>query len=160
MIWSLINLAPQAAEHAAEQSETTAAGEHIPILVEWVNNLLGPTVYRIQQVIMPTFYSWFGAEWQGDPEMPIPKHMVMFFIAVFISTVILYWLRGKLSVEKPTNRQQSFEILIEGLRSLIKENIGPARGTCKREMQIKQQPLVTDDGFCEKRSDRDFAFFS
>lgn len=120
MIWSWINMAPS----AAEQGEA-ATGHHVPIIVEWVNHLLGPAVYQIQQTIMPTVYGWFGAQWHGDPEMPIPKHMVMFFIAVLISTVVLYWLRGKLSVENPSNRQQAFELLIEGLRSLIKENIGP-----------------------------------
>jgi F-type H+-transporting ATPase subunit a len=124
MIWSLVNEASPAAEHAGEHGGATA-GHHIPVIVEWVNHLFGPAVYRIQQAIMPTFYGWFGGEWHGDPEMPIPKHMVMFFIAVIISTVILYWLRGKLSVEKPSNRQQVFELLIEGLRGLIKENIGP-----------------------------------
>lgn len=124
MMWSFINLAPQAAEQAAEQGEA-AAGHHVPVIVEWVNHVLGPTVYRLQQAIMPTFYGWFGAEWHGDPEMPIPKHMVMFFIAVIISTVVLYWLRGKLSVEQPSNRQQVFELLVEGLRNLIRENIGP-----------------------------------
>jgi F-type H+-transporting ATPase subunit a len=124
MIGSLISLAAQAAEHVAEPGGAAPA-EHVPVIVEWVNHLFGPAVYRLQQAIMPTFYSWFGAEWHGHPDMPIPKHMVMFFIAVIISTVILRWLLGKLSVEKPTHRQQVFELLIEGLRTLIRENIGP-----------------------------------
>lgn len=123
MIGIMMSLIPQAAEHAVGQSD--ASGHHVSIITEWVNHLLGPTVYQIQKAIMPSFYGLFGAEWHGDANMPIPNHMVMFFIAVIISTVVLYWLRGKLSVERPTTRQQVFELLIDGIRSLIRENIGP-----------------------------------
>ncbi len=101
-----------------------AAGHHIPFIVEWVNHVFGPTVYRIEQAVMPTFYGLFGAHWQGDPDMPIPTHMVMFFIAVVITAVVLPLIRGKLSVENPTPRQQVFELLFSGLRNLMRETIG------------------------------------
>lgn len=100
------------------------AAHHVPFIAEWVNHVLGPAVYRLQQAIMPKFYGLFGAEWQGNPEMPIPTHMVMFFIAVFIATVVLRFLRGKLSVENPSHRQQFFELLISGLRTLMRDIIG------------------------------------
>jgi F-type H+-transporting ATPase subunit a len=121
MIWSLIETAQQTGEHG----ESAGGGHHVPAIAEWVNHTLGPTVYEIQTAIMPTVYGWFGAEWPGDPEMPIPVHMVMFFIAVFITTVVLWLVRGKLSVENPSHRQQFFELLISGLRNLVHDNIGP-----------------------------------
>jgi F-type H+-transporting ATPase subunit a len=122
MILSLFETVQQAAEHGEAASD---AGHQVPAIAEWVNHVFGPAVYRIQEAIMPTFYGWFGAEWHGDPEMPIPVHMVMFFIAVIISTLILWLVRGKLSVENPSHRQQFFELLFGGLRNLMRENIGP-----------------------------------
>ncbi|MFQ5674649.1 MAG: F0F1 ATP synthase subunit A, partial [bacterium] len=124
MMWSVVNLAPGAIEEAVERGQQ-AAGHHVPVIAEWVNHLFGSIVYSIQQAIMPTFYGWFGAGWQGNPEMPIPTHVVMFFIALFISTIILRWVMGRLSVENPSGRQQIFELMFEGLHSLMKENIGP-----------------------------------
>jgi F-type H+-transporting ATPase subunit a len=126
MIWSLLLIGQQATEQAGAAAEhAEAGGHHVPAIAEWVNHLLGPTVYEIQKAIMPTFYGWFGAEWHGDPAMPVPVHIVMFFIAVLVSTLVLWLVRGKLSVENPSHRQQVFELLIGGIRSLIRDNIGP-----------------------------------
>ncbi len=103
----------------------SGSAHHVPAIVEWVNDLLGPTVFRWQQAILPRFYGLFGAEWHGDPNLPIPTHVVMFFIAVLISTVGLRLLLGRLSLENPSPRQQVFELLFSGLRNLMRENIGP-----------------------------------
>ncbi len=103
----------------------SGSAHHVPAIVEWVNDLLGPTVFRWQQVILPGLYGLFGAEWHGDPNLPIPTHVVMFFIAVLISTVGLRLLLGRLSLENPSPRQQVFELLFSGLRNLMRENIGP-----------------------------------
>lgn len=116
----LLNSLREAAEH-----EAGGSGEHLPWIAEWANHVFGPVVYQIQKAIMPQLVGWWGGEWHGDPEMPIPVHMVMFSIAVLITTVGLYFVRGKLSVERPSNRQQFFELLISGLRNLVQENIGP-----------------------------------
>jgi F-type H+-transporting ATPase subunit a len=101
------------------------SAHHVPAIVEWVNELLGPPVFRWQQAILPRLYGLFGAEWHGDPNLPIPTHVVMFFIAVLISTVGLRLLLGRLSLESPSPRQQVFELLFSGLRNLMRENIGP-----------------------------------
>jgi len=108
----------------AEPREGSAMESHIPFIVKWVNHVLGPIVYRIQQAVMPRIYGLFGVEWHGDPNLPIPTHMVMFFIAVIISTVVLWLIRGRLSLENPSPRQQFFELLFGGLRDLMRENIG------------------------------------
>ncbi len=121
----LLSLLQEAHSAASGTAEAAGTGEHVPVIVEWTNHVFGPAVYKLQQIIMPQLAHLWGGEWHGDPEMPIPTHMVMFFIAVLISTVLLYLIRGKLSVENPSTRQQSLEVIISGVRSLILENIGP-----------------------------------
>lgn len=125
--------AAAAAEHGAE-----AAGHgehHTPAIVEWLNHTLGAAVFDLQAQIMPPIYSLFGAHWPGEGQTfeqylaagqyPIPAHVVMFLIAVFVSVVVLYFLRGKLSTEAPTTRQQTFEVGVETVRSLLAELVGP-----------------------------------
>jgi F-type H+-transporting ATPase subunit a len=124
MVFEMMHTWLAIALQTVEHSEGAAPAHHVPFIVERVNHLLGPAVYNIQKAIMPSFYGLFGAEWHGDPNMPIPTHIVMFFIAVIIATVGLRLIRGKLSLESPSNRQQFFELLFGGLRGLIRENIG------------------------------------
>lgn len=123
-----------AAGHAAA-GHAAAHAEHIPWIVEKVNEWLGPAVFSLQEQIMPPIYRLFGAHWPGegksfaqylsDGNLPIPTHVVMFLIAVVIATVVLSILRGKLSVESPTGRQQSFEVGVETIRSLLYDLVGP-----------------------------------
>ncbi len=120
----LLNLL-QGTHAAAAQAEAHSSGEHIPWIAGQVNHFFGPTVYKLQQIVMPQLVGLWGGEWHGNVEMPIPVHMVMLFIAVLISTLALYFIRGELSVENPRAGQQFLEIIVSGLRSLIHENIGP-----------------------------------
>jgi F-type H+-transporting ATPase subunit a len=149
----------QAAEHgaaaageAAEHGAGAAAhAEHVPIIVEKLNDLLGPAVFEIQKVIMPPIYGAlkiFGPHWPGEGktfeqyraagELPIPTHIVMFLFVVLIAVVVLWFLRGKLSAESPTTRQQTFEVGVEGVRSLLVDLVGPGG--------IKHFPIVATFG--------------
>jgi len=49
----------------------------------------------------------------------------MFLFVVLISVVVLTILRGKLSVESPNTRQQTFEVGVEAIRGLLSDLIGP-----------------------------------
>ena len=81
--------AAQTAEHAAQAAEHAAAGhgEHIPVIVEWINNAIGPAVYSLQAQIMPPIYAIFGGHWPGEGmtyeayrhagNLPIPTHVVI-----------------------------------------------------------------------------------
>ncbi len=119
-----------AAEHAAEHG-----AHHAPWLVEQVNHLLGPTVYSLQSQLMPKLYGVIGAHWPGEGksyeqylasgEMVIPSHVVMFIVTAIITTAVLYFLRGKLSAESPTSRQQTFEVGIETIRDMLQDLVGP-----------------------------------
>lgn len=126
----------QAVEHAAEAGEHAGThAEHVPALVEWLNHLIGPAVFSLQAKIMPQIYHIFNLKWPGEGmtaeqymaagNLPIPTHVVMFLIVVVIAVVILTILRGKLSVESPTTRQQTFEVGVEAIRSLLRDLVGP-----------------------------------
>jgi F-type H+-transporting ATPase subunit a len=128
-----------AAEHGAETAGHAAAhGEHIPWIVTKVNEWLGPVVFDLQSQIMPTIYKVmkiFGPHWPGEGKtysqyvaegyLPIPTHVVMFLIVVFLAVAILTIIRGKLSAESPTRRQQTFEVGVEAIRNLLAEIVGP-----------------------------------
>jgi F-type H+-transporting ATPase subunit a len=49
----------------------------------------------------------------------------MFLFVVLISVVVLTILRGKLSVESPNTKQQTFEVGVEAIRGLLSDLIGP-----------------------------------
>ena len=136
------------AEHAAGAA---SHAEHVPIIVEKLNDWLGPTVFEIQKAIMPPIYhalKIFGDHWPGDGktyeqyraagELPIPTHVVMFLFVVLIAVVVLTYLRRKLAVESPTTRQQTFEVGVEGLRGLLVDLVGPGG--------IKHFPVVATFG--------------
>lgn len=125
--------ATSAGQHAAAAGGHS--GEHVPAIVEWVNHTFGSAIFSLQQQIMPPIYNLFGAHWPGqgksfeqyvaEGHLPIPTHVVMFLIAVVIAVVVLRLLRGKLSTEAPTTRQQTFEVGVETVRSLLADLAGP-----------------------------------
>lgn len=115
--------ATEAAQHAAEAGHA-AGGAHVPWIVEQVNHWFGPAALSIEEKIMPPLYHLVGREWKPEG-LPIPAHVVMFVIVAIIAVVILYFLRGKLSAESPTTRQQTFEVGVEALRSMLRDLVGP-----------------------------------
>ena len=127
--------AQQAGEHTAAAAEHGAGEHHTPWIVEQVNHLLGPTMFSIQEKIMPPIYNLFGAHWPGegktfeqylaDGQLPIPTQAVMFSLVIIFTVVILTILRGKLSTDSPTTKQQTFEVGVEALRDMLKDLIGP-----------------------------------
>ncbi len=130
--------ATQAAGHAAEAA-SHGHGEHVPIVVEKLNDLLGPAIFNLQAQLMPPIYKalsfLFGPHWPGEGltyeqyraagNLPIPTHVVMFLLVVFVAVVILTLLRGKLSAEAPSNKQQALEVGVETIRGLLSDLVGP-----------------------------------
>src|SRR5215471_8991589 len=122
---------PRAAGHGAEARHA----EHVPFIVDKLNHSwIGSTVFDIQRVIMPPIYKAlkiFGPEWPGENKsfqeyldagyLPIPTHVVMFLFVVLVAVVVLTILRGKLSVESPNKRQQTFEVGVETIRGLLND---------------------------------------
>jgi F-type H+-transporting ATPase subunit a len=58
-------------------------------------------------------------------ENAIPWYTVMFFIACILSVVIIWILRGKLSESEPGHGQQTLEVSVLAVRSMIEDIIGP-----------------------------------
>jgi F-type H+-transporting ATPase subunit a len=129
------------AESAGEAAHAAGHGEHVPIIVEKLNEWLGPVVFDLQSKIMPPIYKvfsfMFGDHWPGEGKtfeqyykvegnLPIPTHVVMFLFVVFLAVVVLTFLRGKLSAESPNKLQQTFEVGVETIRGLLGDLVGPS----------------------------------
>src|SRR5215831_2330721 len=134
----LLNLLQEHGQQAAEHGAGTRHAEHVPFIVDKLNHSwIGSTVFDIQRVIMPPIYKAlkiFGPEWPGKNKtfqeyldagyLPIPTHVVMFLFVVLVAVVVLTILRGKLSVESPNKRQQTFEVGVETVRGLLNDLVG------------------------------------
>src|SRR5215813_6373416 len=134
----LLNLLQEHGPQAAEHGAGAGHAKHVPIIVEKLNEWIGEPVFEIQKVIMPPIYKAlkiFGPEWPGENKsfqeyldagyLPIPTHVVMFLFVVLVAVVVLTILRGKLSVESPNKRQQTFEVGVEMIRGLLNDLVGP-----------------------------------
>jgi F-type H+-transporting ATPase subunit a len=122
--------AAEAGEHATQSVEhtTEAAGHHAePWIVEQTNHLLGPMVLKIEEAIMPPIYGLFGKTWHAPApgEPVIPEHVIWAVLAFIIAVVLVLFLRRKLSVDRPSRGQQLLEVMVEQLRGLLNQVIGP-----------------------------------
>ncbi len=129
MLAIILALLQEGHEAAATGEHAAAAGEHAaePWLVEQVNHLFGPMVLNIERAIMPSVYGLFGAHWHepAPGEMVIPEHVVWAVLLFIICVGGVLLLRGKLSVDRPSKGQQLLEIIVEQIRGLLDQVIGP-----------------------------------
>src|SRR5215510_4736788 len=118
----------EAAEHGEQ------AGHHSPIIVQWVNHLFGEQVLQFElhytKPVWDRFLAKFGttAEAAFGPytaENAIPWYTVMFFIACILSVVFIWIFKGKLSHDEPGGGQQTLEVGVLTIRSMIEDIIGP-----------------------------------
>ena len=118
-------LLQHAGEAVSEHAETT---QHVgePWLVEQANHLLGPIVVSAERVLMPPIFKLFGGQWhEPSPNEAIPEHVVFAVAAFAICLVGARLLRGKLSVDRPSKGQQLLEVVVEQIRGLLDQVIGP-----------------------------------
>src|SRR5262245_8877433 len=120
--------AHKAAEHAEE------AEHHSPIIVQLVNSWFGEAVLRFElkytKPLWDKFLANFGtnAESAFGPytaENAIPWYTVMFFIACILSVVIIWILKGQLSEDEPGHGQQTLEVGVLAVRSMLEDIVGP-----------------------------------
>jgi F-type H+-transporting ATPase subunit a len=113
--------------HGAAAQPADAGGHHVTWITEQVNHLLGPAVLNIQRAIMPKVYGLFGAQWhEPQPgELVIPEHVVMVIVMFAIVAIGIWLLRGKLSVDRPSKGQQLLEVVVEQIRGMLDQVIGP-----------------------------------
>ena len=122
----------EAANEAAEHAEE--ATHHAPIIVQLVNDWFGEPVYRFQvnntKPLWDKLLAKFGTSAEAafgpyTPDNAIPWYTVMFFIACILSVVIIWILKGKLSESEPGGGQQTLEVSVLAVRSMIEDIIGP-----------------------------------
>jgi len=127
MFW-LQEGAHKAAEHAEE------AEHEAPVVVQLVNQWFGEYAYRFEmhytKPIWDKFLGKFGSSAEGafgpyTPENAIPWYTVMFFIACVLSIVIIWILKGRVSSEEPSHGQQTLEVSVLAVRSMVEDIIGP-----------------------------------
>ncbi len=123
----------QEASHGTQAAEEGA--EHTsPIVVQLVNHYLGPWAYDFEMKYTYPLWTKFFAKFHstpeavfGDysPETAIPWYTVMFVIACFLSVVIIWVLKGKLSEEEPGYGQQTLELSVLAVRDMLADIVGP-----------------------------------
>jgi F-type H+-transporting ATPase subunit a len=121
--------AHKAAEHAEKVEE-----HHAPIIVQLVNHYFGQWAYDFEMKYTYPRWQAFFAKFHTTPENvfgpytpenAIPWYTVMFFIACILSVAIIWILKGKLSQEEPGHGQQTLEVSVLAVRSMLEDIIGP-----------------------------------
>jgi F-type H+-transporting ATPase subunit a len=116
-----------AGEHAAE------TGHHVPVIVQWVNQLIGEPIYQFEihytKPLWDKFFAYFGSSAEAmfgpyTPETAVPWYTVMFIIACFLTVGVILILRKKLSLDEPSHGQQTLEVAVLSLRSLFADVVG------------------------------------
>src|SRR5437867_586654 len=122
----------EAAQKGAEHAEASA--EHVPIVVQFVNHYFGEWAYAFEMKYTYPLWTKFFAKFHTtpeavfgpySPETAIPWYTVMFVIACILSVVIIWILKGKLSEEEPGYGQQTLELSVLAVRSMLEDIIGP-----------------------------------
>jgi len=121
--------AAEGAHEAAEEAEHQA-----PIIVQFVNHWFGEAALRFQlnytKPVWDKVLGWFGTTPEAafgpyTADNAIPWYTVMFFIACILSVIIIWILKGKLSESEPGGGQQTLEVSVLAVRSMIEDIIGP-----------------------------------
>src|SRR6266705_2364573 len=117
----------QEGHEAAEHAEAAAEHASEPWLVEQTNHILGPMVLNIERAVMPSIYGLFGGHWHEPAagELVIPEHIVWSVLLFIVCVAGVLVLRGRLSVDRPKKGQQILEIIVEQIRALLDQVIGP-----------------------------------
>lgn len=121
----------EAAAKAAEQVEEV---EQAPIIVQLVNHYFGEWALRFEMAYTYPLWTKVFARFGTTPEAvfgpytaetAIPWYTVMFVIACILSVAIIWILKGQLSEEEPGYGQQTLEVGVLAVRSMIEDIIGP-----------------------------------
>jgi F-type H+-transporting ATPase subunit a len=127
MFW-LQEAAHKAEEHAEE------AEHHAPLVVQLVNHYFGEAALRFELKYTKPLWTTFLAKFGTTPEdafgpytadNAIPWYTIMFFIACVLSIAIIWILKGRLSSDEPGHGQQTLEVGVLAVRSMLADIIGP-----------------------------------
>jgi F-type H+-transporting ATPase subunit a len=109
-------------------------GEHVPVIVEFINHYVGEPVYRFEMAytrpLWQKFFANFGTTPEKvfgseySPETAIPWYTVMFVIACLLTLFLVYLLKGKLSEHEPESGQLTLEAGYLAVQDMIRSIIG------------------------------------
>jgi len=118
----------ETAGKAAEQVEQA------PIVVRLVNQYFGHAAYDFEMKYTYPFWTKvlgkFGTTPDAafgvyTPENAIPWYTVMFVLACVISLFVIWIFKGKLSEDEPGSGQQTLEVGVLAVRSMLEDIVGP-----------------------------------
>jgi F-type H+-transporting ATPase subunit a len=121
-------LSSEPAEKAAEHAEQA------PIIVRLVNQYFGEWAYNFEMKYTyprwKVFFAKFGTTPDSvfgayTPENAIPWYTVMFVIACILSLALIWIFKGKLSEDEPGYGQQTLEVGVLAVRSMLEDIVGP-----------------------------------
>lgn len=122
----------EAAEKVAEHAEE--AEHEAPIVVQFVNHWFGEAALQFElkytKPLWDKFLGYFGTTPESafgpyTAENAIPWYTVMFFLACVLSVAIIWILKGRLSSKEPGHGQQTLEVSVLAVRSMLEDIIGP-----------------------------------
>ena len=132
MFWLFSEKIAEAAEPAASHGAATA--HHTPVVVEMVNQYLGPFFNRLEinytKPVWDRVFGFFGTDAVAvfgpyTPENAVPWYTIMFIIACAITLLLIWVLKGKLTHDEPEGGQQTLEVAVLALRGLLEDVVGP-----------------------------------
>src|SRR6185295_14294114 len=121
-------------EAASKGAEHAEAAEQAPIIVQLVNHYFGEYALRFEKAYTEPTWNWFFAKFGTTAaavfgpytaENAIPWYTIMFVIACILSVAIIWILKGQLSEEEPSYGQQTLEVGVLAVRSMLEDIIGP-----------------------------------
>jgi F-type H+-transporting ATPase subunit a len=116
----------------AEKAEETV--EQAPIIVRLVNQYFGEYAYHFElkytKPIWDKVLVKFGTTPEAafgayTPENAIPWYTIMFVIACILSFLLIWILKGRLSEDEPGHGQQTLEVGVLAVRSMLEDIVGP-----------------------------------
>src|SRR5437667_3185658 len=120
---------------SSEQAEKAAVhADQAPILVRLVNQYFGDWAYNFEMKYTypkwKVFFGKFGTTPDSvfgayTPENAIPWYTVMFIVACILSVILIWILKGRLSEDEPGHGQQTLEVGVLAVRSMVEDIVGP-----------------------------------
>jgi F-type H+-transporting ATPase subunit a len=119
---------------SAEPEKAAEQAEQVPILVRLVNQYFGEWAYNFEMTYTYPKWKWLLAKFGSTPEAAfgvytpenaIPWYTVMFVMACILTLVLIWIFKGRLSEDEPGHTQQTLEVGVLAVRSMLEDIVGP-----------------------------------
>src|SRR2546423_2766301 len=116
----------------AEQAQETV--EQAPIIVRLVNQYFGEYAYNFEMKYTYPFWKNLFAKFGSTPEAAfgtytpenaIPWYTIMFVMACILTLTLIWIFKGKMSEDEPSQGQQTLEVGVLAVRSMLEDIVGP-----------------------------------